>query len=319
MFAERDPAHARAIELGQRDHPVDLQALVSWADHELAAPWDLGVGRVDRVDVGTTEQLGDGRAGGRAEDRQRAVLGRDERDRELDVHVVGAPGGHQRELVQRHRPGHAAGRDEGHAVDVAALDVLDDPVQELVEATVVDRDGVLVTSLGFGAEREHERVVLEQRAGLGLDRAPVRIDADELVGDQRGAGVAHDRRQAGSAAPIHKRRARARPSADTRTPLQGRSRSRPSGPERARAAPAPSRARRRHRRRSARGSARPRRCRRSRCSLLIDESLRPHTRMSSRGKPASPHGELRSRRGAISLESGAAGLSSSVWMGRAHE
>ena len=53
--------------------------------------------------------------------------------------------GHQRELVDRQRPGHAARDDEGRALGhVAALNVLHQAVELLVEEAVVDRQRLLV-------------------------------------------------------------------------------------------------------------------------------------------------------------------------------
>ena len=91
------------------------------------------------------------------------IIGR----RELDIHVIGASGGHQRELVQRQRPRHPSWSHKGDAVDVAPLDVLDEAVQRLVEVTVVDRDRVPVARDSAGPERQHERVVLDDRVRLG--------------------------------------------------------------------------------------------------------------------------------------------------------
>ena len=150
-----------------------------------------------------------------AEDRQRAVLGGDDRGGQIDVHVIRTPGGHERELVQRQLPGHAGRRYEREAVHVAALDVLDQPVQGLIHATVVDRDRVLVARNGAGPERQDEYVVLERLPGLGVHDMLVGLDPVELVGDQLGARVRGDRRQRDSAARFRRRTARGPSSADT--------------------------------------------------------------------------------------------------------
>ena len=60
VLAERDAAHGGPVQLGQRDHAVDLQAPVAGVDHHLAGAGDLGVGGVDRLDVRAGKQLGDG-------------------------------------------------------------------------------------------------------------------------------------------------------------------------------------------------------------------------------------------------------------------
>ena len=66
-------------------------------------------------------------------------------------------------------------------MDVAALDVLDQAVQGLVQAAVVDRQRVLVARECLRAEREHQRVVLDRLAALGVDDLLVRVDPVELV------------------------------------------------------------------------------------------------------------------------------------------
>ena len=138
------------------------------------------------------KQLGDAFARGRAEDRERAVLGRDDRGGELDPHVVGAPGHHQRELIQRQRPGHPSGRHERQAVDVAALDVLDQAVQDLVHAAVVDRERVRVAGTRASPERQHQHVVLELALAPGVQQPLVRVDPGQLVEEQLCAGVLRD-------------------------------------------------------------------------------------------------------------------------------
>ena len=127
-----------------------------------------------------------------AEDRQRAVLGGDDRRGEIDLHVIRTAGSHQRELIQRQLPSHAARRHEREAVHVATLDVLDQPVQRLIHATVVDRDRVLVARNRVGAERQHERVILDRLTGLGVNSAPLGVDVVQLVDEQLGARVVDD-------------------------------------------------------------------------------------------------------------------------------
>ena len=124
-----------------------------------------------------------------------AVLRRDDRRGELDAHVVGAGGRHQRELIQRQLPRQARGRDERDALDVAPLDVLDQPVHRLIQAAVIDRQRVLVAGSGLRAERQHQRVVLDRRAGGGVQQLLGGLDPFQRVGQQLGAGVVHDRRE----------------------------------------------------------------------------------------------------------------------------
>ena len=145
VFAERDAPQARAVELGQRDHAVDLQAAVAGVDHDLARVRHLRIRGGDRVvirarssrsataSLAAVPKIASGLSSGVT-----IVVA------QVDVHVVRAPRGHQRELVERKRPGHAPRRDEREARDVAPLEVLQQPVQRLVEVAVVDRESVLV-------------------------------------------------------------------------------------------------------------------------------------------------------------------------------
>ena len=90
-------------------------------------------------------------------------------------------------------PRHPRGRDEREAADVAPLDVLDQPQHRLVHAAVVDRQRVLVARSRLRAEPQHKGVVFDPRAGGGVERLLGGIDPLERVGEQLGAGVAHDR------------------------------------------------------------------------------------------------------------------------------
>ena len=167
------------------------------------------------------QQLAHRAAGGGAEDRQRRVLGGDDRHRELDVHVVGAPGGHQRELVQRQLPRHPPRRDEREAVHVAALDVLDQPVQRLVQAAVVDRQRVLVARVRLARRapararrtRSARRPWCARAAWRGRP-TPARRPAAWRRRRRRSA-------RAGSAGPGRRRTARARSSGGRRTRVSG--------------------------------------------------------------------------------------------------
>ena len=110
----------------------------------------------------------------------------------LDPHVVGASGGHQRELIQRQRPGHPPGRHERQAVNVAALDVLDQAVQGLVQPAVVDRERVRIAGPRMRPERQHQRVILKRLLAHGVQQPLVRLDPGELIDEQLCAGVLRD-------------------------------------------------------------------------------------------------------------------------------
>ncbi len=128
--ARREPRDGRTLQLRQRDDPVDLEPALARTDLDQPRLRDLAVDRADHLDPVLGEQLRGGLAGALTEHRQGRVLGREDRDRHLDVHVVGALRGHHRQLVDRQRPGHRCGHHERQPLDVAVLDVLDQAVQE---------------------------------------------------------------------------------------------------------------------------------------------------------------------------------------------
>ena len=138
------------------------------------------------------KQPGDRAARAVAKYGQRIVLGRDDRDRQLGVHLAGSAGGHQGEFVDRQRPRERSGDHERDVVQIAAFDVLDHSVEGVVEPPIVDRDGVRVAHVGASADREHEGVVVQPRRTLDVDEAPWLIDPGEAVGDQLGADVVRD-------------------------------------------------------------------------------------------------------------------------------
>ena len=130
-----------------------------------------------------------------AKDRQRRVLRRDQRDRRLRIHVIRSLRGHERQLVDRKRPRHPAGNNERELVDIPALDVLDQPVQLLVEPRVVDRLGVAQGGALGGAHREQQRVVLERFSAGGVHRSFGRVEPLEGVLLVLEADLASDVRQ----------------------------------------------------------------------------------------------------------------------------
>ena len=77
-------------------------------------------------------------------------------------------------------------------MNVAALDVLNEAVQGLIHAAVVDRQRVRVARAGAGAERQHERVVLDRLPGLGVNGVCVGVDVAQLVSQQLRPGIAGD-------------------------------------------------------------------------------------------------------------------------------
>ena len=75
---------------------------------------------------------------------------------------------------------------------VAVLDVLNQPVQQLIESRVVDRERMLEARVQASAESEQERVVGELLARLGVHDRPLRIQPLEAVDAQLHADVSRD-------------------------------------------------------------------------------------------------------------------------------
>jgi hypothetical protein len=127
-----------------------------------------------------------------AEHGQRRALGGDDRDPDADAHGERPLRGHQRQLVERQRPAALRRHDEGDAVHVAALDVLDHAAEGLVEMAVVDRGRVRVPVAGPGAQRQQQGLVAE-RAARGRVHGPGGgVDPGERVRDELGARVGGD-------------------------------------------------------------------------------------------------------------------------------
>ena len=106
---------------------------------------------------------------------------------------------------------------------VAALDVLDDPAQQLVHAAVVDHDAVGEGRAQARPDRDDQRVVVQLRASLGVHDPPCRIDMGEAVGDHLRAGVAPRSVRPGGGAPAAARTARRRSSDGRRARRSGAS------------------------------------------------------------------------------------------------
>ena len=70
-----------ALELGERDHPIEVAAPVPRADLDHAASAHVEAGGSEHLDIAIGEQPGDGLAGAGAEDRKQRVLGCHDRDR----------------------------------------------------------------------------------------------------------------------------------------------------------------------------------------------------------------------------------------------
>jgi hypothetical protein len=77
-------------------------------------------------------------------------------------------------------------------VSVSTLDILDQPVQLLVETAIIDRQPMTESGVQSRAHREHQRVVSELLSSLGVDDRPRRVEPLEAALDELDADVARD-------------------------------------------------------------------------------------------------------------------------------
>ena len=202
----RDTRDVQSLQPRQADDAVDVDPPAAGIDDQVAV-LDGGVGGSDELDAGAVEELGDGVARRSAEDRDRPVLGGHEDDLEaIGAHRPRLARRHQRELVERQRPGRLVRHHERDALGVALLRVAEQPVQRLLLAVLAEGDGVRVGGRRPRAGREHQVVVGEHLAAAGAEGPFERGDLghdvlDELrveaLGDARelvALGVAHGER-----------------------------------------------------------------------------------------------------------------------------
>src|SRR5205807_2977872 len=108
------------------------------------------------------------------------------------VPVLSAAGQHGRELVIRQGPRHAWRDDKGDASYVLALDVLDEPVERLVQMAVVDGEGVTVAGAGVGSERDDQGVIEKFFAVGGVRHLPGGLHPGECVRYELCVEIARD-------------------------------------------------------------------------------------------------------------------------------
>ena len=189
------PGNARAFEARQGDDAVDLQQIA--AQRDPAGRDDVRVGRGVQDDAGLGQQPGDLTRGVGAEDRQRRRLGRHDVELERGAHLIRALGEHQRELVERQRPGAAGRDDERDPADVALLDVLDDAVQALLIGQRAGEHGRSAERLDRArARRDQQLVVRQMLPGDRDDGVLGGVDARQapaVVREARVGGHALDR------------------------------------------------------------------------------------------------------------------------------
>ena len=181
--------HRGTVKLGHRDDPIRLKVPRTRTDRDVTRLGNLAVGRGDRRDPVVLQQLPHGVARAAAEDRQRRVLGRRDRDRQLDVHVLSPRGCHQRKLVDRQRPSHPPRGDERQTTHITTLNVLNQPVQQLIQSRVVNRERMLKPRVQASAESEQNRIVGEPLPRLGMQHTPLRIKPLEAVNAKLHANV----------------------------------------------------------------------------------------------------------------------------------
>ena len=181
-FQSRHRHHALRMQLrplGLDEQPPDLQNFGNR-------------GGVDR-DAGVLEQAGDRLARGLAEDRQRARLGRDHRHLEVfDPHAVGPLRCHQRELIDRKWIDGPLRQQEGHALRVAAFDVLHDALVGLVGLGVAEGPHVRVGRDLAGADGHQQCVEPDVCPPPVRTTRRVAIHGCKAVADALGAFVGCD-------------------------------------------------------------------------------------------------------------------------------
>ena len=163
----------------EREHALRGQLPPARVQIEDAAA-DLGADAADEGDPALGQQLADRGAGLRAEQRERPVLGRDERQlRVVDAHRPRVVGHEQRELIGGQRPGHLRRDDEREALEIALLEVGQDAVERLGRRVVADRLGVLVGGHAAPAGGDEQRVVGELLARGAAHGPARRVDGDD--------------------------------------------------------------------------------------------------------------------------------------------
>ena len=142
------------------------------------------------------EQLADCLGGGGAEQLERLRLRG--HDRQLDVaqaalRHVGR--GHQREFVERQRPGGAGGHGEGHPADAAHLELAQHRPEAARVAGALDRHAAGYPGLGAGADRQQQQLVFERTPVPGDQLVVIGSNGLDPCEMHRGAVVARHAHQ----------------------------------------------------------------------------------------------------------------------------
>jgi hypothetical protein len=141
-----------------------------------------------QLDPGLVEQVADGAAGLGPEERERPGLGRDEDD----AAPLGAPAGHERELVHGQRPRRRRRHHEGDAAGAQVGEVADDAADRGDGGRPAERHDRRVQLAGARADGQHERVEAQLAALLEHRGVAAGRQAAHAVADQVRARLARD-------------------------------------------------------------------------------------------------------------------------------
>ena len=205
-----DAGWSAAAQAREREDAVDLQTPPRRPHQDRARRpvVELRVGSELDRDSGVVELRRHDLDRARAEDRQRGVLGGDERDLGVHAHSARVGGDEERQLVGRQGPPGAGRDDDRQALAVAIFQVAQKPADRFGIARVVPREGVPggIRRLGGGARREHERVIHELPAVAELDRPGGGVDGDQGRLDERSARGARGMHERGPAPAAERER-----------------------------------------------------------------------------------------------------------------
>ena len=183
----REAVEARSAQPRQRNDAIRLEPTAPREPHVAVVELGHGRGR-DDVDPALFEERFDRRARGRAEELERLLLGRD--DRELDaLDAVGSepPRGHEHELVERERPDGAPGSGEDDAADVTGGELVEERPDPIRVGRPAKRQRARDRLRRLGADRDQQRVV-RHRADRRLGLAAAGVHALERAENEGRAG-----------------------------------------------------------------------------------------------------------------------------------
>ena len=131
--------------------------------------------------------------GRRAEQPERRVLGRVERDLHIVVsHAPRLPGRHQCQLVGGQCPRHAGRHDERDPLEVALVEIAQQSAEELGVGLRGPGEHLPKGGFAAGPDCDQQRIVGQALARAGDRNATLSIDLDQRVPDELGVGVRGD-------------------------------------------------------------------------------------------------------------------------------